>query len=94
LRVNRDTQIRPARRPVVLGKGDAKVMSCEDLEEKRAAKDRAAEEKSKGICSCKRKAATQEDTAHAALSMLNDKVARRSEKQECAPFRAPKAKMY
>jgi hypothetical protein len=77
----------------VLEKGKARVISYKGLKEKRATKDRAAEAKSKGKHSYKQKVVTQEHTEHAASSMQNDKVARRSEEQECGLFRAPEAKM-
>jgi hypothetical protein len=90
-KINNEAKVRRATPSVVLGKGKAKVMSYEDLEEaraKRAARDIATAERGKAKRGRKRKSAEQELCA----PELDTEVTQKSEIPE--PWRAPVAQMY
>jgi hypothetical protein len=92
-RINNEAKVRRATRSVVLGKGKAKVMSYEDLEEaraKRAAKDKATAEKGKAKHVRKRKGAEQELCVPEPEPFTQ--LTRMSEVPEL--WRAPVARMY
>ena len=90
-KINSEAKIRRATPSVVLGKGKAKVMSYEDLEEARAtraAKEKAIAERGKAKRGRKREVAKQELCVPEPVTQ----VARMSE--VAGPWRAPVARMY
>ena len=89
-KINGEAKVRRATRSVVLGKGKAKVMSYEDLEEaraKRAAKEKAVAERGKATRGRKLEV-TQQELGIEPITQ----VARMSE--VAGPWRAPVARMY
>jgi hypothetical protein len=90
-KINSEAKVRRATPSIVLGKGKAKVMSYEDLEEaraKRAAKDKAIAERGKAKRSHKREVTKQE------LRVLEPVTQVERTSEAAGPWRAPVARMY
>jgi hypothetical protein len=103
--INNEAKVRRTTRSLILqdGKGEGKVMKWEDLDRaraERAARDMAAEEKGKGKRGRKCKALAQGEEeamppeAEAGPSRPKNKVSKKSNVPEPAPWRAPVAKLY